>query len=186
MIDFKKIDRSWTLFLDRDGVINEEKHLDYINNWNEFVFYEGALEAIRIFSEKFGHVFIVTNQRGIAKGLTQIKDLEMIHKSLLDAVNNSKGHIDQIYYCGDMDLTSPNRKPNPGMGLLAKKDFPSIEFSKSIMIGNTLSDMQFGRNIGVAATIFLPTTRPDVNPNDHLIDMVYPTLISIANELKIK
>ena len=80
-------------------------------------------------------------------------------------------------------LASPNRKPNPGMGLQAVKDFPDIDLNKAIMVGNTISDMQFGRNLGVQ-TIFLPTTRPEVDLNDEPIDAVYNSLLDFAIELK--
>jgi histidinol phosphatase-like enzyme len=80
-------------------------------------------------------------------------------------------------------MESENRKPNPGMGLQAMKDFPKIDLSKSIMIGNTLSDMKFGRNLGVALNIFLPTTRKDIPLDDVDIDMVFDNLISVAKAL---
>jgi histidinol-phosphate phosphatase family protein len=181
--NLKNIDRSWTLFLDRDGVINDEKHLDYIHKWEEFKFYDGVKEALKIFSEKFGKIFIVTNQRGVAKGVTKLEDLELIHKNMLLELAKAGGRIDKVYYCVDFDNESPNRKPNPGMGLQAKADFPEIDFSKSIMIGNTLSDMKFGRNLKVAATIFLPTTRKDVDVNDPGIDFVFDDLLSAARSL---
>lgn len=181
----KSIDKSWTLFLDRDGVINDEKHLEYVNTWDEFTLYPGVLEAIKIFSQKFGRIFIVTNQRGVAKGLTKLEDLELIHKNLLQSIGEAEGKIDKIYFCADMEDTSLNRKPNTGMGLQAKKDFPEVEFSKSIMIGNTLSDMQFGRNLGVAVTIFLPTTQPDVPIPNPLIDLVFPDLQSVAKTISL-
>jgi histidinol phosphatase-like enzyme len=93
----------------------------------------------------------------------------------------ANGRIDRIYFCTDME--SENRKPNPGMGLQAIKDFPTIDLLKSVMIGNTLSDMKFGRNLGVAITIFLPTTRKDI-PLDHEdIDLVFNDLISVAKAL---
>lgn len=181
--NLKNIDKTWTLFLDRDGVINDEKHEDYIHKWDEFKFYEGVKEALTIFSEKFGKIFIVTNQRGVAKGLTKLEDLETIHKNMVKEFEKAGGRIDKIYYSIDFDNESPNRKPNPGMGLQAKKDYPEIDFSKSIMIGNTLSDMKFGRNLNVGITIFLPTNRKDV-PHDHPdIDLVFENLISVAKAL---
>lgn len=179
----KSIDRSWTLFLDRDGVINDEKHEDYIHTWEEFKFYEGVKEALTIFSERFGKIFIVTNQRGVAKGVTKLEDLEHIHENMIEEVKKTGGRIDKVYYSVDLEDESYNRKPNPGMGLQAKKDFPEINFSKSIMIGNTLSDMKFGRNLDVAATIFLPTTRKDVDINHPDIDLVFNDLISFAKSL---
>jgi histidinol-phosphate phosphatase family protein len=183
MIDFKIIDKLWTLFLDRDGVINDEKHEDYINTWEEFEFYPGVLEAIKIFTQKFGRIFIVTNQRGIAKGVTKLEDLDLIHKNLLESIEAAEGKVDKIYFSPEMDNNHVSRKPNTGMGLQAQKDFPEVDFTKSIMIGNTLSDMQFGKNLGVATNIFLPTTRPEVKIPNELIDLVFPDLISVARVL---
>ena len=80
-------------------------------------------------------------------------------------------------------MESQNRKPNTGMGLQAMKDFPEIDLSKSLMIGNTLSDMKFGRNLGVAINIFLPTTRKEVPLNHPDIDLVFNDLISVAKAL---
>lgn len=179
--NLKNIDRSWTLFIDRDGVVNDEKHDDYIHSWEEFKFYEGVKEAFEIFNKKFGVIVMITNQRGVAKGLTKIEDLHLIHKNMLQEIENANGRIDRIYFCTDME--GENRKPNTGMGLQALKDFPAIDLSKSMMIGNTLSDMKFGRNLGVAMNIFLPTTRKNV-PFDHEdIDLVFDDLISVAKAL---
>lgn len=181
MKNLKNINSSWTLFIDRDGVVNNEKRLDYIHTWDEFRFYEGVKEAFKIFNKKFGIIIMVTNQRGVAKGLTKLKDLEIIHKNMIDEIEDKEGRIDKIYFCIDME--SENRKPNPGMGLQAIRDFPDIDLSKSVMIGNTLSDMQFGRNLGVAINIFLPTTNKDVTIDNDDVDLVYTDLISVAKAL---
>jgi histidinol-phosphate phosphatase family protein len=183
MIDLKQIDNTWTLFLDRDGVINHEKHLDYIHTWDEFVFYEGVQEAIAVFTKIFHRIVVVTNQKGIGKGVTKLEDLRLIHKNMIAAIEAKGGSIDAVYFCPDLDSDSPNRKPNPGMGLQAAQDFPDIILSKAIMVGNTISDMQFGRNLGVQ-TIFLPTTRPEVDLNDERIDAVYDSLIDFAIAMK--
>lgn len=176
------IDKSWTLFLDRDGVINHEKHLDYIHTWDEFVFYDGVKQALKIFGEVFNRIIVVTNQKGIGKGLTRPQDLAIIHQNMIAEIEKAGGRIDAVYFCPDLEETSPNRKPNPGMGLQAQKDFPEIDPSKCIMVGNTLSDMEFGRHLA-AITVFLPTTRPEVNTKDARIDLVYPSLIAFALEL---
>ena len=183
MIDLNQIDNTWTLFLDRDGVINHEKHLDYIHTWDEFTFYEGVKEAIAVFAKTFHRIIVVTNQKGIGKGVTKLEDLNFIHKNMIAAIEERDGRIDAVYFCPDLDSDSHNRKPNPGMGLQAIKDFPEINFSKAIMVGNTISDMQFGHNLGVQ-TIFLPTTRPEVDLNDERIDAVYDSLIAFANALE--
>jgi histidinol-phosphate phosphatase family protein len=180
-IPLNKIDKTWTLFLDRDGVINHEKHMDYIHTWDEFRFYDGATEAIRIFTEKFSRILVVTNQRGVGKGLTKPEDLETIHVNMLAEIVKQGGNLDAIYFCEDLE-DSHYRKPNPGMGLEAVKEFPDIDLKKSIMIGNTLSDMEFGRNLGTY-TVFLPTTRPEVDLADPRIDAVYPSLYAFAKAL---
>ncbi|MBX2934189.1 MAG: HAD family hydrolase [Ferruginibacter sp.] len=182
MIDFKKIDKSWTLFLDRDGVINYEKIDDYIHTWEEFRFINGVKEAIAIFAKKFKYIIVVTNQRGIGRGITKQKEVERIHNNMVLEISQAGGRIDAVYYCADVDSASPNRKPNTGMGLQAVKDFPGIDLSKTIMVGNTGSDMLFGRNLGVK-TIFLPTTRPAEEIAKENIDLVFKSLIDFANHL---
>jgi len=182
MINLHTINKTWTLFLDRDGVINHEKHKDYIHTWDEFVFYEGVKEALTIFNQVFGTIVIVTNQRGVGKGVTQLADLTAIHENMVTDIVAAGGRIDKIYYCPDIDDESPNRKPNPGMGLQAQQDFPTIDFSRAIMVGNTLSDMAFGRNLGIQ-TVFLTTTRPEVDITDPRIDLVCPSLLAFAQML---
>jgi len=176
------IDTSWTLFLDRDGVINIENPYGYINTPEEFIFHEGVKEAIGIFSRVFGHIFVVTNQRGVGRGITKPGNLALIHQYLLEEVRRSGGRIDKIYICTDLEDSSPNRKPNPGMGLAAKLDYPAIDFSRSLVVGNNLSDMQFGRTLG-CKTVFLPTTNPDVSPANPLVDAVFDSLFDLATSL---
>jgi histidinol-phosphate phosphatase family protein len=183
MLDLEQIDNTWTLFLDRDGVINHEKHNDYIHKWDEFKFYDGVLEAFQTFSKEFRHIIVVTNQKGVGKGLTKLEDLYQIHANMEHAIIDAGGRVDAIYYCSDMEDDSPFRKPNPGMGLQAAERFPGIQLQKAIMVGNTISDMEFGRNLGVN-TIFLPTTRPEVDLSDPRIDAVYDSLISFAHALE--
>lgn len=183
MLDLKNINADWTLFLDRDGVINHEKHKDYIHTWEEFRFYDGVIEALKIFSSIFRRIVVVTNQKGVGKGLTRLDDLHTIHANMKSGIEAAGGRIDAIFYCSDLEETSPFRKPNPGMGLQAAKQFPEIDLNKTIMVGNTISDMEFGRNLGVY-TIFLPTTRPDVDLDDDRIDLVYESLFAFAKSIE--
>lgn len=178
------ITSNWTLFLDRDGVINHEKHKDYIHTWDEFFFYDGVKEAVAVFARHFRYIFVVTNQKGVGRGLTRLQDLELIHRNMTAELEHAGGRIDAIYFCPDTDENSPNRKPNPGMGLQAIQEHPAVDLSQSIMVGNTLGDMEFGRNLGVAFNIFLPTTRPEVDQSDPRIDAVYASLAAFARALE--
>ncbi|ACU60580.1 D-glycero-alpha-D-manno-heptose-1,7-bisphosphate 7-phosphatase [Chitinophaga pinensis] len=156
-----QIDASWTLFLDRDGVINNEIKDGYVLSWDMFHFEEGVLPALNHLAKKFSRIVLVTNQRCIGRGLLTAEGLQEIHTRMLEAISAKGGRIDRIYYCPDIDSNSPCRKPNDGMALQAKADFPEIDFSKAIMVGNTLSDMKFGKDQGMT-TVFIPSTKPDL------------------------
>ncbi len=172
-------DKDWTLFLDRDGVINIEKVEDYINDWSEFQFYPGTVEAIVTLGKLFKKIVIVTNQKGIGKGVTKKEAVETIHHNLATCVREAGGHIDAFLYCPDTESSSPCRKPNPGMAFQAKILFPDIDFSKSLMVGNNLSDLHFGRNAGMH-TAFVRTTKPELELPNGLSDMEAADLKGLA------
>ena len=153
------IDKEWSLFLDRDGVINRRIKDGYVTEWEEFSFLPGALEAMKIFSQKFGRIFIITNQQGIGKGLMNEHTLEDIHNKMIKEIEKKGGRIDAIYYCPDLEENrSPDRKPNPGMAFRAQHDFPEVNFSKSLMIGDTASDVEFGRRAGMYTALCISQT----------------------------
>lgn len=179
-----RIDKSWTLFMDRDGVINEEKKNDYVHTWEQFRFYGNVPETLGYFSRIFGRLIVVTNQRGVGKGLTKLEDLHTIHANMENAVKEAGGRIDAVFYCSDMEDDSPYRKPNPGMGHAACREFPDIDPSRSLMIGNTMSDMEFGRNLGCPYNVFLTTTLPQTDPGDHRIDAMFPSLHELAEAFR--
>ena len=182
-MNWKEVNKDWTLFLDRDGVINVDKEGSYIFKVDEFSFYEGALGAMKIFEEKFGHIVVVTNQRGVGRGLMSLGDLEDIHHHMLGAVKGAGGRIDRIYFCTSLDNDHPDRKPNPGMALRARQDFPAIDFAKSIMVGNNISDMEFGRNAGMH-TVFIRSTLPGTPFPHPAIDAVFDSLQDLAKALQ--
>jgi D-glycero-D-manno-heptose 1,7-bisphosphate phosphatase len=183
MLDIRSIDKTWTLFLDRDGVINRDKPNSYIFSWSEFSFYDGVLDSLAYFNKIFCRILVVTNQRGVGRGLMSEADLILIHQNMLDAVQRAKGRIDKIYYCITNEDNDPNRKPNPGMAFQARKDFPEIAFSKAIVVGNNISDMQFGRNAGMH-TVFLKTTIPDITLPHPDIDLAFDSLADFAKALQ--
>jgi D-glycero-D-manno-heptose 1,7-bisphosphate phosphatase len=176
------ITEDWTLFLDRDGVINHEKKEDYIRNWSEFYFYTESLSALPILAQKFSRIIITTNQKGIGKGWMTDADLALIHENMTNQIIELGGRIDAIFYCSDLDNASINRKPQPGMAFQAKDAFPSIDFSKSMMVGNRMSDMEFGRNAGMH-TVYLATTHPEAPFPDTKIDYRYDNLFQFAQAI---
>lgn len=174
-------DSSWTLFLDRDGVINRDVVDDYVKSWEEFEFCDGTLEALRLLNPLFSRIIIISNQRGVGRGLMTQEMLDDITRKMVQQIEEAGGRIDGVYYCTSTDNKDSNRKPNKGMALQAKADFPDIDFSKSIMAGNMPGDLWFGRNIG-AYTVYLPT-RPEEEPDDATIDACYKDLLAFAEDL---
>ena len=170
------------LFLDRDGVINEEKEDSYIFHKGEFVFYEGVVEALVRLSARFDYVFIVTNQRGVGRGYMTEEALLEIHDHLTEAVVTAGGKIDRVYFAPYIESDHSHRKPNTGMALDAKRDFPDIDFEKSVMVGNNLSDMEFGKRMNMK-TVFLYTTQSKFNEPHPLIDEQYASLEAWSDTL---
>jgi len=178
-----KIDKSWTLFLDRDGVINKRLVGDYIKTWEQFEFLPGVSEAFRIFSGIFGRIVIVSNQQGIGKNIMSPADLETIHAKMVAVIEGNGGRIDKIYFSPHLETEgSFLRKPNIGMALKARKDFPEIRMKKSIMAGDSVSDMVFGHRCNMT-TVFISGDVKETSHGHKVIDFIYPDLISFAKEL---
>ncbi len=182
MSPLPNINNTWTLFLDRDGVINIEKDNDYIRNASELQVYPHALEAIAYFNTLFKRVLVVTNQRGIGKGLMTEQDLHGIHRALNNQLAEVGGRIDAFYFAPQLSNDAEDRKPNTGMGLQAKRNFSDIDFSFSVMVGNNISDMQFGRNLGMF-TVYVNTTSPRTEAHP-CIDLICADLNDFAQQLR--
>jgi D-glycero-alpha-D-manno-heptose 1-phosphate guanylyltransferase len=181
-LNLKAIDKNWSLFLDRDGVINEDKPGSYIFNAVEFVFMEGAPALFKKLTDIFGHILVVTNQRGVGKGLMTVADLEAIHAKMITGIEEAGGKVDAIYYAPSLDNKDPFRKPNPGMAFKARKDFSGIDLHRAIMVGNKMSDMGFGRNAGMY-TVYIASTNPEAPFPHPDVDLRYNSLLEFANSL---
>jgi len=178
-----QIDKSWSLFLDRDGVINVERNNDYVYNPSQFKFDTDVLETLKICNSLFARILVVTNQRGIGRGLMSHQNLSDVHNYMLEKIASQKGRIDKIYYAPDINDDAVNRKPNIGMALQAKEDFPTINFSKSIMVGNNLSDMEFGKRMNMK-TVFVNTTQEQSDAHE-FIDYSIPDLSYLPTILQL-
>lgn len=142
-----------SIFLDRDGVINVERSGDYVKNYNEFVFCDGALEALKIIAQTFDSVFIVTNQRGVGRGVMTERELGEIHNLMIADIEKEGGRIDHIFFCTDVSNRSINRKPNIGMAFQAQSLFNVVDFEKSILVGNSKSDIDWGNKLKMTTVL---------------------------------
>ena len=132
-------------------MINVLRPGDYVKTIDEFVFCDGALEALRLLNPCFRRIVIVSNQRGVGRGLMTEADLEAIHAWMLARIREAGGRIDRIYVCTATDPADPRRKPNPGMAREVLAEFPDIDFARSILIGDSPSDLEFARRAGIPA-----------------------------------
>ena len=177
------INKNWTLFLDRDGVINKKIDNDYVKQWIEFEFIEGVLDALKFLNTVFGNIIVVTNQQGIGKKLYRKEDLEIIHKNMLYEIAYHGGKIDKVYFSPYLKSENhPFRKPGIGMALKAKEDISTINFKQSIMVGDSMSDMEFGRNAGMK-TIYISEEITENDKIDFNFKSLNELVISLQNSI---
>lgn len=178
-----KIDKTWTLFLDRDGVINRRIVDGYVDVWSRFEFLGGVKEALKILASVFGKIVVVSNQQGIGKGLMTETALQEIHRQMTEEIELHGGRIDKVYHSPFLEADrSILRKPNVGMALKARKELPGINFKNSIMVGDSASDMIFGKKLDMI-TAFISEDKKMISNNHQLIDLSFPDLISFAHSM---
>lgn len=141
-------------FIDRDGVINEERN--YVHRISDFVLLPGVIEGLSLMRDAGYLLIVVTNQAGIARGYYEQAEMERLHDHLRELLAEQGVSLDAIYFCphhpqGSIEALSIEcscRKPSPGMLLQAAKDF-NINLSASVLIGDKFSDVQAGKRAGV-------------------------------------
>lgn len=142
------------VFLDRDGVINKRPPVhQYVSCRDEMIVLPGAAEAIRRLNEAGFFVFVVSNQRGVNRGIMTMDDVNDVHCYLNQLLSESNAHIDKFYVCPHGNNECECRKPKPGLLYQAEKDLKQkgldIDKSKSYLIGDADTDIQAGEAYGV-------------------------------------
>jgi D-glycero-D-manno-heptose 1,7-bisphosphate phosphatase len=180
--------RLQTVFLDRDGVINRKlPEGQYVTGWQHFHLLPGVPESIARLNQAGLRVIVVTNQRGIALGLYSAEDVKAIHTQLNQILAEHSAHVDAFYFCPHDKKECRCRKPLPGLFEQAQVDFPQIAPDTSLIIGDSLSDIEFGRNLGMK-TIFISGhqehRKPGAEKALELADQTFSSLPdSVANLL---
>jgi D-glycero-D-manno-heptose 1,7-bisphosphate phosphatase len=152
------------VFLDRDGVLNRKMPEGaYVTNWEQFAWLPGALEAIVQMHRLGWTLILVTNQRGVALGRMSLEDLDHIHQSMQADLAAHGARLDAILYCPHDHHQCNCRKPGTGLFEQAMKAFPEIEPGNSVVIGDSMSDIQAGRTLGMR-TIFIVGDRATQKP----------------------
>ena len=143
---------SKAVFLDRDGTINRPPPEGwYITSTQNFELLAGVTEAIASLNEDGFLVFVVTNQRCIARDVVRAEVVSQIHERLLHEVSRAGGRVEQIYVCPHEDADDCEcRKPKPGMLLQAARDH-QLDLSQCWMVGDSPSDVAAGHRAGCRA-----------------------------------
>jgi D-glycero-D-manno-heptose 1,7-bisphosphate phosphatase len=142
--------RRFAVFLDRDGVINRRApEGSYIGNVGEFELLPGVVQALSALQAAGATLLVVTNQRGVARGLIDPADLSAIHGALEESLGDAGVSLGGIYVCPHEKGTCDCRKPGVGLFLQAQAEHPWIDFGSSEMIGDSLGDVRAGQKLGL-------------------------------------
>ena len=142
------------IFLDRDGVINENRS-DYVKSWSEFRFLPGSREAIAQLTRAGHRIVVCTNQAGVARGTISVETLHEIHSRMVAAIRQVGGEVEGVYFCPhDRDEGCACRKPRPGL-LLRARDELGLDMHGAIFIGDSIADIRAGLAGGIHAILVL-------------------------------
>jgi D-glycero-D-manno-heptose 1,7-bisphosphate phosphatase len=168
------------VFLDRDGVINRKApDGQYITRWEDVEFLPRVAEAIALLNRARFSVIVVSNQRGVAKGLLSGEELERMHRRMVEHLAASNASITAVYFCPhDIEPACTCRKPAPGMLFQAAREH-LIDLPNSWMVGDSDTDVQAGRNAGCKTVRIL---RSEVIPEIEA-DLSAPSLFKAAQKL---
>lgn len=166
------------LFLDRDGVINQNIHFAIAQKDIKFI--EGIFELVQHAKLKDYIPIVVTNQSGIGRGYFTEEDFHKLMRWMLNIFKKENAEIAGYYFSpfhpihgiGKYKCNHSFRKPNPGMIFKAQKDF-HINLHESLLIGDSISDIDAGISAGIAKNFLLSdltTNQPIYNGNYYEVD----------------
>ncbi|MFI5271429.1 MAG: D-glycero-alpha-D-manno-heptose-1,7-bisphosphate 7-phosphatase [Ktedonobacterales bacterium] len=144
----------FTVFLDRDGVINRNR-AGYVKHWDEFSFLPGARQAIARLTRAGYRLIVITNQACVGKGLLPNAALDDLHRRMLREIGLAGGRIETVLYCPHRsDEGCPCRKPAPGLLLRARDEY-GVDLRRAVLVGDSLTDMRAAGAAGVPSILVL-------------------------------
>ncbi|MFX1259943.1 MAG: D-glycero-beta-D-manno-heptose 1,7-bisphosphate 7-phosphatase [Promethearchaeota archaeon] len=173
------------IFLDRDGVINKE--IGYLSNPDDFELIDGTIEALKILKKKGFLLIVITNQAGIARGYYSEDTLKEIHIKMANLLKEKNFTLDDVLYCPHHpEFTGPCdcRKPNPGMIYNARDKF-DINLNNSYMVGDTLKDIETGKNAKCNTVLVLTGYGAEEHKKISNIkpDLIFKNLLEFAKNI---
>jgi D-glycero-D-manno-heptose 1,7-bisphosphate phosphatase len=138
------------VFLDRDGVLNRKPPAGkYVTCWAEFELLPGVEQALARINRSGRKAIVATNQRGVALGLYSLQELDGMHRRMGQILAAGGAQLDAIYICPHDDGQCTCRKPMTGLFEQAFRDFPEAHAANSVMVGDSLRDVEAGRRMGM-------------------------------------
>lgn len=146
------------VFLDRDGVVIENRE-QYVRDWSDVEFLPGALEALARLSRTEYAVVLVTNQSAVGRGIISHSKALEVHEMILAEIQTHGGRVEGSFLCPHAPWENcPCRKPRPGLLLEAAMKL-ALDMSRSIMVGDALTDIEAGKQAGVGRCVLVRTGR---------------------------
>lgn len=144
----------WSLFLDRDGVLNRRIPDGYVRRVDELEVLEGVGSAVAALSALARRVVVVTNQAGVGRGLMTMAAVDAVNSALVEHVRRHGGRVDAVFTCPHLaGVGCGCRKPSPGMAWQAVARFPEIDLGRSVMVGDSPSDCAFAEAAGMRSVL---------------------------------
>ena len=135
-------------FLDRDGVINRKApDGGYVTSWAEFELLPGVPEALRALRDERLRLIIVTNQRGIARGMVSRSVVDEIHERMSATLAAAGAAVDAVFVCPHEEGTCACRKPGTALFAQALDRFPDISLADSVVVGDSIRDLEAGQRL---------------------------------------
>ena len=148
------------VFIDRDGTMSEE--VGYVNHLSRFKLLTNTAAAIKLLNDSNILAIVATNQAGVARGYFEESMIGLVHEKLRAELALNGAKLDAIYYCPHHPSAGKPpyraecncRKPKPGMILKAKEEL-DIDLNQSYMVGDKISDVEFGQKLGLKSVMVM-------------------------------
>nr|WP_293753188.1 D-glycero-beta-D-manno-heptose 1,7-bisphosphate 7-phosphatase [Limnohabitans sp. Rim8] len=175
-------------FLDRDGVINQDK--GYVHRWEDFEFLPGAIEGMRLLQDAGYALVVVTNQSGLARGHFTEQAYQALMRAMREALEREGVQLAGVYHCphhpsgavSGLAIECDCRKPAPGLLLQAAREL-NLSLTDSVLIGDKPSDIAAARAAGVGLACLVHSDNPESAAGHPLADGHFDSLLDCAKQL---
>lgn len=171
-----------SIILDRDGVINQDSP-HYIKSADEWLPIPGSLEAIALLTNAGYHVYVATNQAGIARGKLSLQSLQHIHEKMYATVEKAGGKISDLRFCPHHpDDDCECRKPKPGL-LLQLANAHQLTLAQSYFVGDSLKDLLAAEAAGCTGVLVLTGNGKETHQKQPTHEPVFADLLAFAHSM---